>query len=358
VPDDPDETADTDPADSSPDSDTENGPDDSADESPEDSAEDSADTGADEAGLDAVADDLYGLLPDDFVAERDAAAARARERGDRELAKAIGRLRRPTRAAWLANLLARHRRDQLDGLLALAGGLADAQRTLDGAALRRLSTTRHQLVAAMAREAGRLAMEAGDPAAESVLRELQGILDAALARPEIAEQVRSGRLTRTLSYTGFGPEADPDARPKPGVREAAAPETAAPPQAPARAPAGDPAEAARAERERAERARAERERRERALAEAEAAEDAARAQQQADEDARDAAGEGRVAARDRVAELIAELDAARDRERAAAAAARDAETAARGSARAAGAAATRTARARAHLDEVGAQAVD
>ncbi|OLT11701.1 hypothetical protein BJF78_26495 [Pseudonocardia sp. CNS-139] len=40
-----------------------------------------------------------------------------------------------------------------------------------------------QLVAAMAREAGRLAQEAGDPAAESVLRELQGILDAALAVP-------------------------------------------------------------------------------------------------------------------------------------------------------------------------------
>ena len=308
-----------------------------------------ADTDAD---LDAVAEDLYGVLPDDFIAERDAAAARARERGDRELARAIGRLRRPTRAAWLANLLARHRREQLDGLLALASGLADAQRTLDGAALRRLSSTRHQLVAAMAREAGRLAMEAGDPAAESVLRELQGILDAALARPEIAEQVRSGRLTRTLSYTGFGPDADPDARPMPALREAPAPATTPPPQAAAPAVGVDPAEIERAEREQAERARAERERRERALTEAEADEDAARAQQHADEDARDAAAEARDAARERVAELIAELDAARDRERTATAAARHAETTARASARAAGAAATRTARARARLDEL------
>lgn len=319
---------------------------------PDDPDETTAATDAADADLDAVAENLYGVLPDDFIAERDAAAARARERGDRELAKAIGRLRRPTRAAWLANLLARHRREQLDGLLTLAAGLADAQRTLDGAALRRLSSTRHQLVAAMAREAGRLAMEAGDPAAESVLRELQGILDAALARPEIAEQVRSGRLTRTLSYTGFGPEADHDARPMPAVREAPAPETTLSQQAPAPAVGADPAEIERAERERAERARAERERRQRAVAEAEAEEDAARAQQHADDDARDAAVEARDAARERVTELIAELDAARDRERTATATARDAESTARASARAAGTAATRTARARARLDEL------
>jgi hypothetical protein len=299
--------------------------------------------------LDAVAEELYGVLPDEFVPERDAAAARARESGDRELAKAIARLRRPTRAAWLANLLARHRREQLDGLLGLATGLADAQRTLDGAALRRLSSTRHQLVAAMAREAGRLAMEAGDPAAESVLRDLQGILEAALARPDIAAQVRSGRLTRTVSYTGFGPDADPDARPTPAPRADVPPLRAVRVDA---EPAGsERADRERAEQERARRERAERERRERALAEAEAEEEAAREQQQAAEDARDAAREERDAARDRVAELTAELDAARDRERVAAAAAREAEATAKAAARAAGAAAARTARARTRLDE-------
>jgi hypothetical protein len=315
-------------------------------DTPEQTADADADAGSAAAGLDAVAEHLYGLLPDDFVPERDAAVARARESGDRELARAIGRLRRPTRAAWLANLLARHRREQLDGLLGLAAGLADAQRTLDGAALRQLSSKRHQLVAAMAREAGRLAVQAGDPAAESVLRELQGILEAALARPDIAAQVRSGRLTRTVSYTGFGPEADPGATPTPAPpeRTPAAPDQTDVAEA-------DPAAAERAERERAERARAERERRERALAEAEAEEDAAHARQQADEYARDAALEARDAARNRMAELIAELDAARDRERDAAGAARDAEATAKSSARAAGAAAIRTARARARLDE-------
>ncbi|GAA5134289.1 hypothetical protein [Pseudonocardia adelaidensis] len=315
---------------------------------PEHAAEAAAGTDAEsDAGLSAAADELYGVPPDEFIGARDAAVAAARERGDRDLAKAIGRLRRPTKAAWLANLLARHRAAQLEGLLGLAAGLADAQRTLDGTALRQLSSKRHQLVAAMAREAGRLAQEAGDPAAESVLRELQGILDAALARPEIAEQVRSGRLTRTLSYTGFGPEADPDAVAVPAARPA--------PPEPRPEPAGDAPEAEDggvAERARQERLRAERDRRAQALTAAEDEESVAREKQDADETARDEAVTARDDARRRVAELTAELEAAREEERTASAAARDAENAARSSARAVGVAASRTARARARLEEL------
>jgi hypothetical protein len=300
-----------------------------------------------DTALDATALELYAVPPDEFIGARDAAVAAARERGDRDLAKAIGRLRRPTKAAWLANLLARHRSAQLDGLLSLAAGLADAQRTLDGAALRQLSSKRHQLVAAMAREAGRLAQEAGDPAAESVLRELQGILDAALARPEIAEQVRSGRLTRTLSYTGFGPESDPDAVPVPATR----------PAPPEPGPEPEPAEPddGAADRARLERLRAERDRRAEALSAAEDEEAAARAKQDADEAAREEAAAAREDARRRVAELTAELEAAREQERTAATAARDAETAAKASARAVGVAASRTARAQARLEELDAQ---
>jgi hypothetical protein len=307
-----------------------------------------------DTGLDAVADELYGVPPDEFVGARDAAVAAARERGDRELAKAIGRLRRPTKAAWLANLLARHRAAQLDGLLGLAAGLADAQRTLDGTALRQLSSKRHQLVAAMAREAGRLAQEAGDPAAESVLRELQGILDAALARPEIAEQVRSGRLTRTLTYTGFGPEADPDAVPLPATR----PPAATGPPAAEEVPEARATDTEAAERARREWLQAERDRRAEALAAAEDEEVTARAKQDADEAAREEAVTAREEARRRVAELTAELEAAREAERTASAAARDAETAAKASARAVGVAASRTARAQARLEELDAQLAD
>ncbi|TQM45858.1 hypothetical protein [Pseudonocardia cypriaca] len=321
---------------------------------PDHSEPDAARDASDDVTLDDVADELYVLPPDEFIGGRDAAVAAARERGDRDLAKAIGRLRRPTKAAWLANLLARRRSAQLDGLLSLAAGLADAQRTLDGTALRQLSSKRHQLVAAMAREAGRLAQDAGDPAAESVLRELQGILDAALARPEIAEQVRSGRLTRTLSYTGFGPEADPDAVPAPPTRPAP-PASGAEPEPPA---ADDGADDEAADRNRLGRLRAERDRRAEALTAAEDEEVAARAKQDADEAARDEAVTAREDARRRVADLTAQLEAAREQERTATAAARDAETAAKASARAVGVAASRTARAQARLEELDAQLRD
>ena len=94
-----------------------------------------------DASFDAIADELYELPPDEFVPARDDRVAAAKEAGDRDLARALGRLRRPTKAAWLANLLARHRTEQLDGLVALARGLAQAQQELDGSALRALSAS-------------------------------------------------------------------------------------------------------------------------------------------------------------------------------------------------------------------------
>ncbi len=226
--------------------------------------------------------------------------------------------------------------------------MADAQRTLDGSALRALSSQRHRLVAAVAAEAGRLAAARHEPVGDGLLREVQGILEAALADPGIADEVRSGRLTRTVSYSGFGPAAEPGAVPAPPRRETApAPEPAGP--GAAEPDADEAAARERAERERRERERA---RREEALAEAEAAEAAALDRQHADEAARDDAVAARETAKGRVAELTAELEAARNQERDATATAREAEVTAKASAREAGRAAAATARARARLDEL------
>ncbi|MDN5857534.1 MAG: hypothetical protein L0H84_02830 [Pseudonocardia sp.] len=288
--------------------------------------------------LDDVVDRLYEVRPDLFVPDRDDAVAAAKADGDKDLARAIGRLRRPTKAAWLANLLARRRGEQLDGLLALGGDLADAQRTLDGPALRALSSQRHRLVAAMAREAGRLAYEAGDNAGESVLRELSGILEAALADPAVADEVRSGQLTRTIAYSGFGPAGDPGAAPTRATRPA--------PPAPTEP---EPADEGVADRERRERELAERRR---AVEDAEAAESAVIAQRDEDEAARTDADSAHADAREHVAGLVRELEEAREKERTAAAAARAAASTAKESARTAGAATARTERARARLAEL------
>ncbi len=324
-------------------------------------------------GWDALVDALYSAPPEGFVAARDDAVRAARERGDRAFATAAARLRRPTRAAWLANLLARRRPEQLEGLLGLAGSLADAQRTLDGPALRALSAQRRRLVGAMAREAGQLAREAHEPAGDALVREVGEILEAALADPVVADEVRSGRLTRTVSYTGFGLPADAGSRPAPPAPPPPGPAPRVAPRPPARTGGGpDGPDGADGDRDRrgeqeAARRRAEEEARRRAeeearrrerearrteLAEAERDEQRAHERRDAAEAARDAAAAEHDAARERIAALSAELDAARERERAAAERAREAATAARAAARDAGTAATRTARARARLEEI------
>jgi hypothetical protein len=280
--------------------------------------------------LNEAVDELYGLPPDEFVPARDELVAAAREAGDRDAARAIAKLRRPTQAAWLANLLARERAQQLDALLSLAADLSDAQRSLDGAALRALSSQRNKLVAAMAREARALAGREGHRVPEATERDLRGILEAALADPDIADQVRSGRLHRTLSYSGFGPDAVAGAEPRP-----AQPRLRLAPVPPPEAAEPDESEAAeQAARDRAEAARRERERAaaERALADARAAAEEAADRQRRDRDDHDDAARRLTEAKDRVADLTAELEEARAAQRDAAEAERAAAAALRESA--------------------------
>jgi hypothetical protein len=153
-----------------------------------------------------LADRLYGALPDNFVAERDKAVADAREAGDRELATAIGKLRKPTVAAWLVNLLALRRPDLVADLVDLSAQLREAQRDLRGDELRELSAQRRAVVGALVEQARRAAVaERPDLArAKLPLADVESTLTAALADEEVAEQVRSGRLVRTVEYTGFG----------------------------------------------------------------------------------------------------------------------------------------------------------
>jgi hypothetical protein len=143
-----------------------------------------------------VADELYALPPEDFTAAR-AAAAKA----DKTAAKEINTLRKPTVGAWLVNTLVRAEPDLLDQLLALGPALAEAQSAGKGAELRELSDQRRQLVAAVTDQA----FEAADREPTAALRaEVESTLEAALADPATADAVRTGRLTRALSYAGFG----------------------------------------------------------------------------------------------------------------------------------------------------------
>ncbi|MGA5192702.1 hypothetical protein [Streptomyces exfoliatus] len=220
-----------------------------------------------------IADELYGLQPSEFTAVRDAYVAQARSAKDSTAAKAIAALRRPSRAAWAANHLARERRQEAAQFLELGEKLREAHRTLDAEQLRTASRQQHQLITALARTAAALARDAGQPVSDTVLHEIEQTLHGVLADPDVAERWSKGRLVNVpeaaVDFTAVAPEAAP-ARPLPAEKPA---------------PKGKPGrEAARRlrdlERARtaAEDADAEVARREQALGEAREAEEAVAAQ--------------------------------------------------------------------------------
>jgi hypothetical protein len=157
--------------------------------------------------------ELYAAPPDGFVAARDAAVAAAKDAGDPDRAKQIGKLRKPTVAAWVVNLLAIKRPDLVEELVELSTAMRAAQRELKGDQLRELSAQRRQAVNGLLKEAVKLAGKA-DPRNRSKLPvgEVENTLTAAMSDAEVAEQVRSGRLVKAATYAGFGEVPRPQLR--------------------------------------------------------------------------------------------------------------------------------------------------
>ncbi|MCX5208804.1 hypothetical protein OG689_05775 [Kitasatospora sp. NBC_00240] len=176
--------------------------------------------------LDQVADELYGLTPAEFTEARDQAADRARRDGDRPLAKRIRALRRPTTAAWLANLLTRTHPAETAALLDLGQALRAAQDHLAGAELRDLLAQRHQVVLALVAQARDEARKAGQQVGDGPAEELAQTLQAALTDPAAAAEFAAGRLGAALRpgaeitlppATGPVPAAGRATAPRPGA---------------------------------------------------------------------------------------------------------------------------------------------
>jgi len=209
------------------------------------------------------ADRLYGLPPTEFTAARDEQAQLARAAGDAALAQRLRALRKPTQSAWLVNLLWREKHDVVEQLLALGTDLRAAQEHLSGDALRELFAQRQRIIGALVQQARHLASRAGIRVPADTAREVEETLGAALADPDVAEDVRSGRLVKPASYAGFGltdrAGLAPDVRLVKPTRPAERP----------RPPRPDEAQAARAAQ--ADRAQAAREAQQKRRAEAEQA---------------------------------------------------------------------------------------
>ena len=173
------------------------------------------------SSIDEIADQLYAVPPDEFIAKRDEFVRSAKAEGDHPRAAAVAAFRKPSTGAWLANQLIRERRNDVTALLDLGDALRDAQSRLEGDQLRELSRRRREAVSALVHQARQLAVRLGRPVGDDVGRQLEETLEAALGSPDAAKELEVGRLTTTLQRSGGFAPAAPDLRavPTAGRRE-------------------------------------------------------------------------------------------------------------------------------------------
>jgi hypothetical protein len=154
--------------------------------------------------LDTAAEELYGMPAEEFAEHRTRLAAQAKGAGDKSLATSIGKLRKPVLAAALVNELVRAEPAELQELPELGEQMRTAHRELRGPELRALSERRQDLLQRLTDLVRGTAEQHGRTVTESVLAQVRGTFDAAIADEGAEAAVLSGRLTTVLSYTGFG----------------------------------------------------------------------------------------------------------------------------------------------------------
>ena len=150
----------------------------------------------------AEAERLYGLPLDDFTGERDAAARDLRKSGDREAAQVVGKLRKPTVAAWAVNQLARRHGDEMGALLEAGEELREAHEQLlagkRGDAVGQAAAAERAAVGKLVQRARRLDLS------PATLERVAETLHAVAGSEELREELRRGAVTREHQAASFG----------------------------------------------------------------------------------------------------------------------------------------------------------
>ena len=146
-----------------------------------------------------VADRIYAEPATAFTTTRD---AEAKACADKDLAKRVKALKKPSVAAWAVNLLVRRAGEQIDQVLGLAESLRAAAESLDGEELRTLTRQRRQLTAALTQTARDLVREHDVRLTGAVADQVEGMLNAAMLDPVAAAVLRSGLVVTAFTSTG------------------------------------------------------------------------------------------------------------------------------------------------------------
>ncbi|MDQ1392497.1 MAG: hypothetical protein QOF30_1474, partial [Acidimicrobiaceae bacterium] len=154
-----------------------------------------------ETGVPEVADDaaLYAIVPDQFVAARDALVRRLRTRGDKAEAARVAKLRRPPPTTWALNQVARHTPALIEGLLGAGAVLRSAMEKAlrgDASELRQARASERSAVDAIVDDAGRRLDDAGHTPTDVMTQRMAATLRAAIVDDSVADLLQRGMLDR------------------------------------------------------------------------------------------------------------------------------------------------------------------
>lgn len=154
------------------------------------------------ADLRSIAKELYGLPVGEFIKARKQAAGDA---DDKELARQVAALRKPSAAAWALNALARERPELVEEVLDLGAELRDAQASSDGSRTRLLDRARRDLTSQAIDEATQLTEAAGGTLSAPAAAAVEETLRAAMTDPTAGDALQDGMLVATFSASPFEP---------------------------------------------------------------------------------------------------------------------------------------------------------
>ena len=153
---------------------------------------------------------MYEVVPEKFVAARDALVKRLRAADDKPGAAKVAKLRRPPLTTWALNQIARNTPEVIEAMLAAGGELRAAmERALDGDAsgLRQAHSEDRAAVEAVISDAAARLEAAGYSVTDAMRSRMAATLRAATVDDAVAARLRSGTLEQDRDAPGFGIDA-------------------------------------------------------------------------------------------------------------------------------------------------------
>jgi hypothetical protein len=144
-------------------------------------------------------DRLYGLALEEFTPARDQLAVELRERGDREAADTVKKLRKPSVSAWAVNQLVRKHMKNVQELLDVGNDVRSALSGGKAEEVSKITDRRRRVVDRLLDLAEDLLNQGGHATSRPTLDKVGDTLMAATMDEEAADALRGGHLERELA---------------------------------------------------------------------------------------------------------------------------------------------------------------